>query len=81
MLSEVERHPGSYVPSLAELAQFYYRRQLGEVTDCELMQGEYLTVSESSDKTFYLIDMENGIVTGTLSKEDAGLRLRLFYLF
>ena len=81
MLSEVERHPGSYVPSLAELAQFYYRRQLGEVTDCELMQGEYLTVSESSDKTFYLIDMENGIVTGTLSKQYAGLRLRLFYLF
>lgn len=51
------------------------------MTDCELMQREYLTVSESSDKTFYLIDMENGIVTGTLSKQYAGLRLRLFYLF
>jgi len=81
MLSEVERHPGSYVPSLAELARLYHRWQLGETTDCEPMRGEYLTVSESSDKTFYLIDMENGIVTGTLSKQYAGLRLRLFYLF
>jgi len=81
MLSEVERHPGSYVPSLAELARLYYRRQLGETAGCAPMQGEYLTASESSDKTFYLIDMENGIVTGTLSKQYAGLRLRLFYLF
>lgn len=81
MLAEVEQHPGSYVPSLTELAQLYHRRQFGETTDCEPMQGEYLTVSESSDKTFYLIDMENGIVTGTLSKQYAGLRLRLFYLF
>ncbi|WP_373111600.1 hypothetical protein [Bacteroides caccae] len=81
MLAEVEQHPGSYVPSLAELAQLYHHRQLGETVGCEPMRGEYLTVSESSDKTFYLIDMENGIVTGTLSKQYASLRLRLFYLF
>lgn len=81
MLSEVERHPGSYVPSLAELARLYHHRQLGETASYDPMRGEYLTASESSDKTFYLIDMENGIVTGTLSKQYAGLRLRLFYLF
>ena len=65
----------------AELAKLYHHRQLGETVGCEPMRGEYLTVSESSDKTFYLIDMENGIVTGTLSKQYASLRLRLFYLF
>lgn len=81
MLAEVERHPGSYVPSLAELARLYHHQQLGEKAGYEPMSGEYLTVSESSDKTFYLIDMKNGIVTGTLSKQYASLRLRLFYLF
>lgn len=81
MLAAVEQQPGSYVPSLAELARLYYRLQLGEAIGCDPMQGEYLTVSESSGEAFYLIDMENGIVTGTLSKRYAGLRLRLFYLF
>lgn len=82
MLAEVKRSPGSYVPSLAEMAQLhFYQRTLGKKTGCDPLSGEYLTCTESSDRTFYLIDMENGIITGTPSKRYIGLRLRLFYLF
>ncbi len=82
MLAEVKKHPGSYVPSLAEMAQLhFYQRTLGKETGCEPLSGEYLTCTESSERTFYLIDMGNGIITGTPSKRYLGLRLRLFHLF
>ena len=44
-------------------------------------RGEYLTCSESTSQSFYMMDMENGIITGTLSKQYAKMQLRLFYLF
>ena len=85
MLQEAARHPGSYVPSLGELAKLYY------LLECEKpstlkgltapLQGEYLTCSESGKDTFYLMDFSNGIVTGGLSKRYAQAKLRLFYLF
>lgn len=82
MLSEVSRKPGSYVPSLAEMADFHYHTFLSRPdSGCEPLHGEYLTCTESSDDTFYLIDMDRGIVTGSVSKQYARLKLRLFYLF
>ena len=85
MLQEVARHPGSYVPSLGELTKLYYLLECskssilkGLVTP---LQGEYLTCSESSKDTFYLMDFSYGIVTGESSKRYAQAQLRLFYLF
>lgn len=85
MLNAVERHHGSYVPTLAEMAQTYYLLQsyshsnLSELI--EPFTGEYLTCSESSDHNYYGIEMSKGIVMSNYSKQYAKLKLRLFYLF
>lgn len=85
MIDEVQRHPGSYVPSLAEMAALYYQLRCHERDTVwgpfEITSGEYLTSSESASQSFYMMDMENGIITGTLSKQYAKMQLRLFYLF
>ena len=85
MIDEVQRHPGSYVPSLAEMAALYYQLRYSERDivwgHFEIPRGEYLTSSESTNQSFYMMDMENGIITGTLSKQYAKIQLRLFYLF
>lgn len=85
MIDETQRHPGSYVPSLAEMAALYYQLRCSERGivrgQFEIPSGEYLTSSESTSHSFYMMDMENGIITGTLSKQYAKMQLRLFYLF
>ncbi len=85
MIDEVQRHPGSYVPSLAEMTALYYQLHFSERDTVwkqfEIPNGEYLTSSESASQSFYMMDMENGIITGTLSKQYAKMQLRLFYLF
>lgn len=85
MIDETQKHPGSYVPSLAEMAALYYQLRSSERGTVggqfEIPNGEYLTSSESTSHSFYMMDMENGIITGTLSKQYAKMQLRLFYLF
>ncbi|NDV57070.1 hypothetical protein [Bacteroides sp. 519] len=85
MIDETQRHPGSYVPSLAEMTALYYQLRCSERDvpwkQFTIPSGEYLTSSESSSQSFYMMDMENGIITGTLSKQYAKMQLRLFYLF
>lgn len=85
MIDETQRHPGSYVPSLAEMTALYYQLRYSERGAAwgqfEIPSGEYLTSSESTSQSFYMMDMENGIITGTLSKQYAKMQLRLFYLF
>ena len=85
MMDEVQRHPGSYVPSLAEMTALYYQLRFSERDTVweqfAIPSGEYLTSSESANHSFYMMDMENGIITGTLSKQYAKMQLRLFYLF
>lgn len=86
MLEETLKQPGSYVPSLAEMAKFYY--SLHPFKGKPLMvlglkdpKGEYLTSTEQSNTSFYMIDFDHGIIAGGLSKQYAKLQLRLFYLF
>lgn len=85
MLNAVERHHGSYVPTLAEMAQIYYLLQpYSNANLTELVEpfsGEYLTCSESSDHNYYGIEMSKGVVMPNYSKQYAKLKLRLFYLF
>lgn len=85
MIDEVQRHPGSYVPSLAEMVALYYQLRCYERDavwgEFEIPDGEYLTSSESTPQSFYMMDMENGIITRTLSKQYIKMQLRLFYLF
>jgi len=85
MIDETQRHPGSYVPSLAEMTALYYQLRCSERgtvwEQFGIPSGEYLTSSESTSHSFYMMDMENGIITGTLSKQYAKMQLRLFYLF
>lgn len=85
MMDEAQRHPGSYVPSLAEMAALYYQLRFSERDTVwrqfAIPSGEYLTSSESANQSFYMMDMENGIITGTLSKQYAKMQLRFFYLF
>lgn len=85
MLQEVARHPGSYVPSLGELAKLYYLLECVKPSALKgliaPLQGEYLTCSESGKDSFYLMDFSHGIVTGGLSKRYVQAKLRLFYLF
>ena len=45
------------------------------------LQGEYLTSSESSGNSFYMMDMQKGIINGSASKPYSKGRIRLFYLF
>lgn len=85
MLNAVERHHGSYIPTLAEMAQIYYLLQPYSNTNLteliEPFNGEYLTCSESSDHNYYGIEMSKGVVMPNYSKQYAKLKLRLFYLF
>ena len=85
MLQEAARHPGSYVPSLEELAKLYYLLECAKPSTLKgliaPLQGEYLTCTESGKDTFYMMEFTNGIVTGGLSKRYAQAKLRLFYLF
>ena len=85
MLNAVERHHGSYIPTLAEMAQIYYLLQpYSNANLTELIEpfsGEYLTCSESSDHNYYGIEMGKGVVMPNYSKQYAKLKLRLFYLF
>lgn len=85
MLTAVEKQHCSYVPSLAELTEIYYRFQPYANSNLssliEPMTGEYITSSESSDHNFYGIDMEKGVIMSNYSKQYAKLKLRLFYLF
>jgi outer membrane biogenesis lipoprotein LolB len=85
MIDEVQKHPGSYVPSLAEMTALYYQLRFSERDTVwrrfAIPSGEYLTSSESASQSFYMIDMENGIITGTFSKQYVKMQLRLFYLF
>lgn len=86
MLEQTKKQPGSYVPSLAEMAKFYY--SLHPFKGKPLMalglkapKGEYITSTEQSNGSFYMIDFDHGIIAGGLSKQYAKLQLRLFYLF
>lgn len=85
MIDEAQKHPGSYIPSLAEMTALYYQLRCSERNSVwkqfAIPSGEYLTSSESTGQSFYMMDMENGIITGTLSKQYAKMQLRLFYLF
>lgn len=85
MIDETQRHPGSYVPSLAEMVALYYQLRCSEEgaswRQFTIPSGEYLTSTESTSHSFYMMDMENGIITGTASKQYAKKQLRLFYLF
>ena len=85
MLSVLSRHKGSYIPSLGEMVHLYYLLQpYSEVKMPDSMnplQGEYLTSSESSEKSFYIMDMNEGIINGSASKPYSKGRIRLFYLF
>lgn len=84
-LAVTEKHRGAYIPTLAEMADLYYRLQpyahtkLGDLI--EPFTGEYLTCSESSTQTIYGIDMTKGVVMSHYSKQHSHLKLRLIYLF
>lgn len=85
VLTEVEKHRGVYIPTLAEMADIYYRLQPyshSKLVDLiEPYSGEYLTCSESSSQTIYGIDMTKGVVMSHYSKQHSRLKLRLIYLF
>ena len=85
MLSILSSHKGSYIPSLGEMVHLYYLLQpYSEVKipdNLIPLQGEYLTSSESSENTFYMMDMQEGIINGSSSKRFSKGRIRLFYLF
>lgn len=85
MLSIIGKCHGSYIPTLAEMAEVYYLMQPYANTRLaewvEPLSGEYLTSSESSDSHFYGIEMKKGVVISNYSKQYAQLKLRLFYLF
>lgn len=85
MLSVIGTSHGSYIPTLAEMADAYYSIQPyahnGLAGWIEPFTGGYLTCSESSGHSFYGIDMGKGVVMSNYSKQYAQLKLRLFYLF
>ena len=85
MVSVLSSHKGSYIPSLGEIVHLYYMLQpYSEVKIPDgliPLQGEYLTSSESSQNTFYMIDIQEGIINGSCSKRFSKGRIRLFYLF
>ena len=85
MLSILSSHKGSYIPSLGEMVHLYYLHQpYSEVKipdNLIPLQGEYLTSSESSQNTFYMMDIQEGIINGSCSKRFSKGRIRLFYLF
>lgn len=83
MLYQVKNHPGSYIPTLAELAELYRKVTEGHsvLGDIRCATGMYLTCSESGDETIYAMDMLTGEASGYVSKRHGRLNLRLFYLF
>ena len=85
MLSVLSSHKGSYIPSLGEMVHLYYQLQpysKVKIPDSLIpLRGEYLTSSESSENSFYMMDMQEGIINGSCSKRFSKGRIRLFYLF
>lgn len=85
MLTVMQTHKGSYIPTLQELAHAYYMQQPYSHTTLspgyQPLEGEHLSSSESSETTFYFLDFTTGATAGGLSKSYAPMRLRLFYLF
>ncbi len=83
MLYHVKNHPGSYIPTLAELAELYRKMNEGHsvLRDILFATGMYITCSESGDETIYAMDMLTGEASGYVSKRHGRLNLRLFYLF
>lgn len=85
MLAPLEKFSSSYLPTLAEMAEAFYKFQPYARTNLheliEPFSGEYLTCSESTDHNFYGIDMTKGVVMSNYSKQYAQLKLRLFFLF
>lgn len=85
MLTAMQTHKGSYIPSLGELAKVYYLQQpyskFKFPSEYEPLESEHLSSSEMSNKTFYFLDFTTGVVAGGLSKRYAPMNLRLFYLF
>lgn len=82
MLSQASSRPAGYVPTLAEMASLYYLLQTTPChPDMDTPAGEYLTSSEATATTVYIIDMTHGIMTGNASKRYFRGKLRLFYLF
>ena len=85
MLTIMQMHKGSYIPSLGELAKVFYLQQpyskFTFSSEFAPLEGEHLSSSESSDKTFYFLDFTTGAVAGGLSKRYAPMNVRLFYLF
>lgn len=86
ILTEIRKHPGSYVPSLQEMVNLYYHlnpvdKKKSRPIEYDIPLGEYITSSEQTDKTIYMIDFTNGIITSGLSKQYSSQQLRLFYLF
>lgn len=87
MTKAVSMQEGAFVPSLREMALLFYKTKpyggspLKDIKNFEKPTGEYLTSTESDVKTFYMIDMTNGIVTGFLNKKYTKMKLRMFYVF
>lgn len=85
MLSVIVKNQGSYIPTLAEMADAYYSLQPYARTGLpgwiEPFSGTYVTCSESAENDFYGIDMTKGLVMSNHPKQYAQLKLRLFYLF
>ena len=82
MLTEAERHPGAYIPSLGELVRLYYqvKQRKVELPDFTPLEGEYLTSSENGNH-YYMMDFSTGIITSSLTKQYGAAQLRLFYQF
>ena len=85
MLTQVQAHKGSYVPTLGELAKVYYLQQpYARYTfpmGYEPLEGGHLSSSESTQKTYYFLDFTTGDTSGSISKRYTAMKLRLFYLF
>lgn len=86
MLNAVSLKTGCYVPSASEMAGLHsllYNKS-GHTFHCrylKLLEGAYLTSSESSADTFYSMNFIKGAITGKTSKRFTPLRVRPFYLF
>lgn len=85
MLAPLEKFSSSYLPTLAEMVEVFYKLQPYAKTNLheliEPFSGEYVTCSESTDHNLYGIDMTKGVVMSNYSKQYAQLKLRLFFLF
>lgn len=85
MLMALQEKPSAYIPTLKELVALYCLvNPLKGVNEwlhtLPPLTGQYLTCTESSESTLYLVDFESGIITQG-SKSYSKAQLRLFYLF